>query len=301
MNIKSDFIEKLKEIIKENDLQKGMSLKEVAEKEGLIEKIKDISLELKSKIEAIVAKNNILFDDKYYTFEDLENMCILNKELFSLDIIRFKVTQCLFSVLNNESDEYIKLIGNNDIFCSMKTKTCRECGSVYYYGLDLKEAKIVPFNDNHNCVEVPEIIKTKVRVNGKIGFSNVMRSFSSEIDVNAPSISSKLGKALEIKQWAKHNISRCFVGDQDLHIWMKGDEIVVGNIYKDNDYEKEVEMMKDNGYSDMGHVIIDAWTIHIFNGKAKENEASLIIDTPYKTVMVEHNLKTRSIKITGLK
>ena len=167
--------------------------------------------------------------------------------------------------------------------------------------MDLKEAKIVPFNDNHKCVEVPEIIKTKVRVNGKIGFSNVMRSFSPEIDVNAPSISSKLGKVLEIKQWAKHNISRCFVGDQDLHIWMKGDEIIVGNIYKDNDYEKEVEMMKDNGYSDMGCVIIDAWTIHIFNGKAKEDEASLIIDTPYKTVLIEHNLKTGSIKITGLK
>lgn len=301
MNIKSDFIEKLKEIIKEYNLQKGMSLKEVAEKEGAIEKIKDISLELISKIEAIVDKNNILFDDKYYTLEELEDMCILNKELFSLDIIRFKVTQCLFSILNNESDEYIKLIGNNDIFCSIKTKTCRECDSVYYYGLDLKESKIVPFNGKHKCVEVLEIIKTKVRVNGKIGFSNVMRSFSPEIDVNAPSISSKLGKVLEIKQWAKHNISRCFVGDQDLHIWIKGDEIVVGNIYKDNDYEKEVEMMKDNGYIDMGRVIIDAWTIHIFNGKAKEEEASLIIDTPYKTIMVEHNLKTRSIKITGLK
>jgi len=301
MNIKSDFIEKLKELIKEYNLQKGISLKEVAEKEVVIEKLKDISLELKSKIESILAKNNIFFDVRYYTLEELENMCILNKELFSLDIIRFKVTQCLFSIINNESDEYIKLIGNNDILCSMKTKTCRECGSVYYYGLDLKESKIVPFNGKHKCVEVPEIIKTKVRVNGKIGFSNVMRSFSPEIDVNAPSISSKLGKVLEIKQWAKHNISRCFVGHQDLHVWMKDDEIVVGNIYKDNDYEKEIKMMKDNGYSDMGYVIIDAWTIHIFNGKAKEDEASLIIDTPYKTVMVEHNLKTGSIKITGLK
>lgn len=301
MNIKSDFIEKLKEIIKEYNLQKGMSLKEVAEKEGAIEKIKDISLELISKIEAVVDKNNILFNNKYYTLKELEDMCILNKELFSLDIIRFKVTQYLFSILNSENDEYIKLIGNNDIFCSMKTKTCRECDSVYYYGLDLKESKIVPFNGKHKCVEVPEIIKTKVRVNGKIGFSNVMRSYSPEVDVNAPSISSKLGKILEIKKWAKHNISRCFVGDQDLHVWMKGEEIIVGNIFKDNDYEKEIEIMKDNGYHDMGRIIIDAWTIHIFNGKAKENEASLIIDTPYKTVMVEHNLKTRSIKITGLK
>lgn len=301
MNIKSNFIGKLKEIIKEYNLQKGMSLKEVAEKEGVIEKLKDISLELKSKIESILAKNNIFFDDKYYTIKELEDMRILNKELFSLDVMRFKVTQYLFSILNNESDEYIRLIGSNDIFCSMKTKTCRECDSAYYYGLDLKESKIVPFNGEHKCVDVPEIIKTKVRVNGKIGFSNVMRSFSPEIDVNAPSISSKHGKVLEIKQWAKHNISRCFVGDQDLHIWMKGDEIVVGNIFKDNNYEKEIEMMKDNRYQDMGSVIIDARTIHIFNGKAKEKEASLIIDTPYKTIMVEHNLKNHAIKITGLK
>lgn len=301
MNIKSDFIKKIKEIIKEYDLKKGMSLKEVAEKEGLVEKIKDIALELISKIEKVMEKNNILFEDKYYTIKELEDMRIVNKELFSLDIIRFKVTQYLFSILNNESDEYIRLIGSNDIFCSMRTNTCCECDSVYYYSLDLKEAKIVPFNDQHKCVEVPEIIKTKVRVNGKIGFSNVIRSFSPEIDVNAPGIRSKLGKVLEIKQWARHNISRCFVGDQDLHIWMKGDEIVVGNIFKDNDYEKEVEIMKDNGYHDMGHVIIDAWTIHIFNGKAKKDEASIIINTPYKTVMVEHNLKTHSIKITGLK
>lgn len=130
MNIKSDFIEKLKELIKEYNLQKGISLKEVAEKEGVIEKLKDISLELKSKIESILAKNNIFFDDRYYTLEELENMCILNKELFSLDIIRFKVTQCLFSIINNESDEYIKLIGNNDILCSMKTK---HAGNVAVY------------------------------------------------------------------------------------------------------------------------------------------------------------------------
>ena len=301
MNIKSDFIKKIKEIIKEYHLKKGMSLKEVAEKEGLIEKLKDIALELISKIEKVMEKNNILFDDKYYTIKELEDMGILNKDFFSLDVMRFKITQYLFSILNNESDEYIRLIGSNDIFCSMRTNTCCECDSVYYYGLDLKEVKIVPFNDQHKCVEVPEIIKTKVRVNGKIGFSNVIRSFSPEIDVNAPGINSKLGKVLEIKQWARHNISRCFVGDQDLHIWMKGDEIVVGNIFKDNDYEKEVEIMKDNGYHDMGYVIIDAWTIHIFNGKAKEDEASIIINTPYKTIMVEHNLKTHSIKITGLK
>lgn len=301
MNIKSDFIKKIKEIIKEYHLKKGMSLKEVAEKEKLIEKLKDIALELISKIEKVMEKNNILFDDKYYTIKELEDMGILNKDFFSLDVMRFKITQYLFSILNNESDEYIRLIGSNDIFCSMRTNTCCECDSVYYYGLDLKEVKIVPFNDQHKCVEVPEIIKTKVRVNGKIGFSNVIRSFSPEIDVNAPGIRSKLGKVLEIKQWARHNISRCFVGDQDLHIWMKGDEIVVGNIFKDNDYEKEVEIMKDNGYHDMGHVIIDAWTIHIFNGKAKKDEASIIINTPYKTIMVEHNLKTHSIKITGLK
>lgn len=301
MNIKSNFIEKLKEIIKEYNLKKGMSLKEFAEKEGLSGKIKDIALELISKIEKAIEKNNIIFDDKYYTIKELEDMRIVNKELFSLDVIRFKVTQYLFSMINDESDEYIRFIGNNDVCCSLRTQTCRQCDNIYYYGLDLKEAKIVPFNDQHKCVEVSEIIKTKVRVNGKIGFSNVIRSFSPEIDVNAPGISSKLGKALEIKQWAKHNVARCFVGDQDLHIWMKGDEIVVGNIFKDNNYRKEIEIMKDNGYHDMGCVIIDAWTIHIFNGKAKEDEASLIIDTPYKTIMVEHNLKTRAIKITGLK
>lgn len=301
MNIKTEVIQKIKEIVKHYDFKTNMPLKEVIKTEGVMEKIKNIALEIISKVEKVLSENNILFDGKYYTVKELEDMRILDKKLFDLDIIQFKIAQYLFSVITHESDKHIELIGSNDIYCSIKTKTCRECDNNYSYGLDLIESKIIDFNNQHKCVEVPEIIKTKVRVNGKIGFSNVMRSFSPEIDVNAPSISSKLGKVLEIKQWAKHNISRCFVGDQDLNIWMKDDEIVVGNIFKDNDYEKEMELMKEHGYHDMGHVIIDAWTLHIFNGKSRENEASLIVETPYKTIVVEHNLKTRTIKITGLK
>lgn len=308
MNIKQEIANKLSVLIKDNDLKrysgKDQFIAEIFKDFPFIkEEIVKITKELEEKV-LLTLSEGVLYNNEKITEQQAITQKIIEKGYYESSFLETIVTVIFYCLLQEKEDSFIDFLHDNQLKCSNKEHFCRECSSRYFHALDLEKKEFVVYKDNHKCINLDNEFKVKIKVNGKIGISNFIRSINLPMNFDGPRLGTSLGDYNEMKRWAKKNVARFNVGNSSPIVWKKDEEIIIGNLFEDEkeyDYESSNNKMISEGYEKIGKITTDAWTVCVFNGKAKKDDAEIIIDTSFNTILVEQDQYKNIIKISGIK
>lgn len=308
MNIKQEIANKLSVLIKDNDLKrysgKDQFIAEIFKDFPFIkEEIVKITKELEEKV-LLTLSEGVLYNNEKITEQQAITQKIIEKGYYESSFLETIVTVIFYCLLQEKEDSFIDFLHDNQLKCSNKEHFCWECSSRYFYALDLEKKEFVVYKDNHKCINLDNEFKVKIKVNGKIGISNFMRSINLPMNFDGSQLGTSLGDYNEMKRWAKKNVARFNVGNSSPIVWKKGEEIIIGNLFeneKEYDYESSNNKMITEGYEKIGRITTDAWTVCVFNGRAKKDDAEIIIDTSFNTILVEQDQYKNIIKISGIK
>lgn len=308
MNIKKEILKKLSILIEENDLKKYSGKEqfiiEIFKDYPLIkEEMVKIAKELKDKV-LLTLSEGVLYNNEKITEQQAISQKIIEKGCYESSFLETIVDVNFYCLLQEKEECFIDFLYDNQLKCSNREYFCWECSAKYFYALDLEKKEFVVYKDNHKCINLDDEFKVKIKVNGKIGVSNFMRSIKLPINFDGPKLGTSLGDYNEMKRWSKKNVAHFNVGNISPIVWKKDEEIIIGNLFeneKEYDYEASQNKMISEGYEKIGKIITDAWSLCIFNGNAKKDDAEIVINTSFNTVLVEHDQYTNVIKITGIK
>lgn len=308
MNIKQGIANKLSVLIKDNDLKrysgKDQFIAEIFKDFPFIkEEIVKITKELEEKV-LLTLSEGVLYNNEKITEQQAITQKIIEKGYYESSFLETIVTVIFYCLLQEKEDSFIDFLHDNQLKCSNKEHFCWECSSRYFHALDLEKKEFVVYKDNHKCINLDNEFKVKIKVNGKIGISNFIRSINLPMNFDGPRLGTSLGDYNEMKRWAKKNVARFNVGNSSPIVWKKDEEIIIGNLFEDEkeyDYESSNNKMISEGYEKIGKITTDAWTVCVFNGKAKKDDAEIIIDTSFDTILVEQDQYKNIIKISGIK
>lgn len=308
MNIKQEIANKLSVLIKDNDLKrysgKDQFIAEIFKDFPFIkEEIVKITKELEEKV-LLTLSEGVLYNNEKITEQQAITQKIIEKGYYENSFLETIVTVIFYCLLQEKEDSFIDFLHDNQLKCSNKEHFCWECSSRYFHALDLEKKEFVVYKDNHKCINLDNEFKVKIKVNGKIGISNFIRSINLPMNFDGPRLGTSLGDYNEMKRWAKKNVARFNVGNSSPIVWKKDEEIIIGNLFEDEkeyDYESSNNKMISEGYEKIGKITTDAWTVCVFNGKAKKDDAEIIIDTSFNTILVEQDQYKNIIKISGIK
>lgn len=308
MNIKQEIANKLSVLIKDNDLKrysgKDQFIAEIFKDFPFIkEEIVKITKELEEKV-LLTLSEGVLYNNEKITEQQAITQKIIEKGYYESSFLETIVTVIFYCLLQEKEDSFIDFLHDNQLKCSNKEHFCWECSSRYFHALDLEKKEFVVYKDNHKCINLDNEFKVKIKVNGKIGISNFIRSINLPMNFDGPRLGTSLGDYNETKRWAKKNVARFNVGNSSPIVWKKDEEIIIGNLFEDEkeyDYESSNNKMISEGYEKIGKITTDAWTVCVFNGKAKKDDAEIIIDTSFNTILVEQDQYKNIIKISGIK
>lgn len=312
MNIKQEIANKLSVFIEGNDLKKYAGkeqfIAEIFKDFPFIkEEIVKIAKELEDKV-LLTLSEGVLFNNEKISEKEAISKKIIEKAYYESSFFETIVTVIFYCLLQEKEDSFIDFLHDNQLKCSNKELFCWECSSRYFHAIDLEKKEFVVYKDNHKCINLDNEFKVKIKVNGKIGISNFMRSINLPMNFDGPKLGTSLGDYNEMKRWAKKNVARFNVGNSSPIVWKKGEEIIIGNLFenekekeKEYDYESSNNKMISEGYEKIGKITTDAWTVCVFNGKAKKDDAEIIIDTSFNTVLIEQDQYKNIIKISGIK
>lgn len=308
MNIKQEIANKLSVLIKDNDLKrysgKDQFIAEIFKDFPFIkEEIVKITKELEEKV-LLTLSEGVLYNNEEITEQQAITQKIIEKGYYESSFLETIVTVIFYCLLQEKEDSFIDFLHDNQLKCSNKEHFCWECSSRYFHALDLEKKEFVVYKDNHKCINLDNEFKVKIKVNGKIGISNFIRSINLPMNFDGPRLGTSLGDYNEMKRWAKKNVARFNVGNSSPIVWKKDEEIIIGNLFEDEkeyDYESSNNKMISEGYEKIGKITTDAWTVCVFNGKAKKDDAEIIIDTSFNTILVEQDQYKNIIKISGIK
>lgn len=308
MNIKQEIANKLSVLIKDNDLKrysgKDQFIAEIFKDFPFIkEEIVKITKELEEKV-LLTLSEGVLYNNEEITEQQAITQKIIEKGYYESSFLETIVTVIFYCLLQEKEDSFIDFLHDNQLKCSNKEHFCWECSSRYFHALDLEKKEFVVYKDNHKCINLDNEFKVKIKVNGKIGISNFIRSINLSMNFDGPRLGTSLGDYNEMKRWAKKNVARFNVGNSSPIVWKKDEEIIIGNLFEDEkeyDYESSNNKMISEGYEKIGKITTDAWTVCVFNGKAKKDDAEIIIDTSFNTILVEQDQYKNIIKISGIK
>lgn len=308
MNIKQGIANKLSVLIKDNDLKrysgKDQFIAEIFKDFPFIkEEIVKITKELEEKV-LLTLSEGVLYNNEKITEQQAITQKIIEKGYYESSFLETIVTVIFYCLLQEKEDSFIDFLHDNQLKCSNKEHFCWECSSRYFHALDLEKKEFVVYKDNHKCINLDNEFKVKIKVNGKIGISNFIRSINLPMNFDGPRLGTSLGDYNEMKRWAKKNVARFNVGNSSPIVWKKDEEIIIGNLFEDEkeyDYESSNNKMISEGYEKIGKITTDAWTVCVFNGKAKKDDAEIIIDTSFNTILVEQDQYKNIIKISGIK
>lgn len=308
MNIKQEIANKLSVLIKDNDLKrysgKDQFIAEIFKDFPFIkEEIVKITKELEEKV-LLTLSEGVLYNNEEITEQQAITQKIIEKGYYESSFLETIVTVIFYCLLQEKEDSFIDFLHDNQLKCSNKEHFCWECSSRYFHALDLEKKEFVVYKDNHKCINLDNEFKVKIKVNGKIGISNFIRSINLPMNFDGPRLGTSLGDYNEMKRWAKKNVARFNVGNSSPIVWKKDEEIIIGNLFEDEkeyDYESSNNKMISEGYEKIGRITTDAWTVCVFNGKAKKDDAEIIIDTSFNTILVEQDQYKNIIKISGIK
>lgn len=308
MNIKQEIANKLSVLIKDNDLKrysgKDQFIAEIFKDFPFIkEEIVKITKELEEKV-LLTLSEGVLYNNEKITEQQAITQKIIQKGYYESSFLETIVTVIFYCLLQEKEDSFIDFLHDNQLKCSNKEHFCWECSSRYFHALDLEKKEFVVYKDNHKCINLDNEFKVKIKVNGKIGISNFIRSINLPMNFDGPRLGTSLGDYNEMKRWAKKNVARFNVGNSSPIVWKKDEEIIIGNLFEDEkeyDYESSNNKMISEGYEKIGKITTDAWTVCVFNGKAKKDDAEIIIDTSFNTILVEQDQYKNIIKISGIK
>lgn len=308
MSIKQEIANKLSVLIKDNDLKrysgKDQFIVEIFKDFPFIkEEIVKITKELEDKVLSTLS-DGVLYNNEKITEQQAISQKIIEKGYYENSFLETIITVIFYCLLQEKEDSFIDFLHDNQLKCSNKEHFCWECSSRYFNAIDLEKKEFVVYKDNHKCINLDNEFKVKIKVNGKIGISNFMRSINLPMNFDGPQLGTSLGDYNEMKRWAKKNVARFNVGNSSPIVWKKGEEIIIGNLFeneKEYDYESSNNKMISEGYEKIGRITTDAWTICVFNGKAKKDDAEITIDTSFNTILVEQDQYKNIIKISGIK
>lgn len=308
MNIKQEIANKLSVLIKDNDLKrysgKDQFIAEIFKDFPFIkEEIVKITKELEEKV-LLTLSEGVLYNNEKITEQQAITQKIIEKGYYESSFLETIVTVIFYCLLQEKEDSFIDFLHDNQLKCSNKEHFCWECSSRYFHALDLEKKEFVVYKDNHKCINLDNEFKVKIKVNGKIGISNFIRSINLPMNFDGPRLGTSLGDYNEMKRWAKKNVARFNVGNSSPIVWKKDEEIIIGNLFEDEkeyDYESSNNKMISEGYEKIGKITTDAWTVCVFNRKAKKDDAEIIIDTSFNTILVEQDQYKNIIKISGIK
>lgn len=308
MNIKQEIANKLSVLIKDNDLKKysgkDQFIAEIFKDFPFVkEEIVKITKELEERVLSTLSEG-VLYNNEKIREQQAISQKIIEKGYYESSFLETIVTVIFYCLLQEKEDSVIDFLHNNQLKCSNKEHFCWDCSSRYFHALDLEKKEFVVYKDNHKCINLDNEFKVKIKVNGKIGISNFIRSINLPMNFDGPRLGTSLGDYNEMKRWAKKNVARFNVGNSSPIVWKKDEEIIIGNLFeneKEYDYESSNNKMISEGYEKIGKITTDAWTVCVFNGKAKKDDAEIIIDTSYNTILVEQDQYKNIIKISGIK
>lgn len=308
MNIKQEIINRLTFLIEEHDLKEYIGKHQFIaaifnDYPNIKNEIKEIAKGLNYKVDNTL-NNNLIFEKQNITLDDAIKKELIDPSFFKEDFFEMIIISIFYSLIIGISNEIMDFIHENQVKSSHKEHFCWECSSRYFYALDLEKKEFVVYKDNHKCINLDNEFKVKIKVNGKIGISNFMRSINLPMNFDGPQLGTSLGDYNEMKRWAKKNVARFNVGNSSPIVWKKGEDIIIGNLFENEyeyDYESSNNKMISEGYEKIGKITTDAWTVCVFNGKAKKDDAEIIIDTSFNTILVEQDQYKNIIKISGIK
>lgn len=308
MNIKKEIVNKLSILIEDNDLKKysdkDQFIAEIFKDFPFVkEEIVNIAKELEEKV-LVTLSEGVLYNNEKITEQQAISQKIIEKGYYESSFLETIVTVIFYCTLQEKEDSFIDFLHDNQLKCSNKEHFCWECSSRYFHAIDLEKKEFVVYKDNHKCINLDNEFKVKIKVNGKIGISNFMRSINIPMNFDGPQLGTSLGDYNEMKRWAKKNVARFNVGNSSPIVWKKNEEIIIGNLFeneKEYDYESSKNKMISEGYEKIGRITTDAWTVCVFNGKAKKDDAEIVIDTSFNTILVEQDQYKNIIKISGIK
>lgn len=307
MTLYEEMISQFSHLIDDYDLRRFAAEKNIREAVSeacpdIDNRFDEIAQSLWSKVKPVLS-GQILFQGKFLTYDDAVKKKLIDSGFLDSGILNLLVLINFKCLITKEKNDIFDYISDNQLVCSNTKEFCWECSSRYLHALDIEKKEIVVFRDSHKCVEIDPVFKTKLKINGKLGLANIVYSVDVPHDFDAPQLGTRLGDLHEMKRWAKRNVGRFPVGNSAPEVWRKDDEVLILNPFESYDgisYDEAYEKMKASGYEKIGKIITDAWTVCVFNGQAKSDDAQMIIDLPFKTVVAEYNSETNIIKITGV-
>jgi len=307
MTLYEDMISQLSRLIDSYDLRRFAAEKNIKEAVSkaypdIDNRFDEIAQSLWSKVSPVLS-DQILFQGEIFSYDDAVKKKLIDSGFLDSRILNLLVLINFKCLITKEKNDIFDFLCDNQLVCSNIKEFCWECSSHYLYALDVEKKEIVVFRDSHKCVKIDPIFKTKLKINGKLGLANIVHSVDVPHDFDAPQPGTRLGNLHEMKRWAKRNVGRFPVGNSSPEVWRKDNEILILNPVENHDgisYDEAYEKMKFSGYEKIGEIITDAWTVCVFNGQAKAEDAQIVIDLPFKTVVAEYNSETNIIKITGV-
>lgn len=307
MTLYQDMISKLNRLIDSYDLRRFAAepnIKEAVSKAytDIDNRFDEIAQSLWSKVRPVLS-GQILFQGKFLTYDDAVKQKLIDSSFLDSRILNLLVLINFKCLITKEKNNTFDFLFDDQLVCSNTKEFCWECSGRYLHALDIDKKEIIVFRDAHKCVEIDPVFKTKLKINGKLGLANVVHSVNVPHDFDAPQLGTCLGDLHEMKRWAKRNVGRFLVGNSSPEVWRKDNEVLIVSPFENQDeisYNEAYEKMKASGYENIGKIITDAWTVCVFNGQAKVDDAQLVIDMPFKTVVAEYNADTNIIKITGV-
>ena len=227
MNIKQEIANKLSVLIKDNDLKrysgKDQFIAEIFKDFPFIkEEIVKITKELEEKV-LLTLSEGVLYNNEKITEQQAITQKIIEKGYYESSFLETIVTVIFYCLLQEKEDSFIDFLHDNQLKCSNKEHFCWECSSRYFHALDLEKKEFVVYKDNHKCINLDNEFKVKIKVNGKIGISNFIRSINLPMNFDGPRLGTSLGDYNEMKRWAKKNVARFNVGNSSPIVWKKDD------------------------------------------------------------------------------
>lgn len=307
MTLYEEMISQLSHLIDNYDLRRFAAEKNIREAVSeacpdIDTRFDEIAQSLWNKVRPVLS-GPILFQGKFLTYDVAVKQKLIDSGFLDSRILNLLVLINFKCLITKEENDIFDFLCDDQLVCSNTKAFCWECSSRYLHALDIEKKEIVVFKNAHKCVEIEPVFKTKLKINGKLGLANVVHSVNIPHDFDAPQLGTRLGDLHEMKRWAKRNVGRFLVGNSSPEVWRKDNEVLIFNPFENEDeisYDEACEKMTASGYEKIGKIITDAWTVCVFNGQAKADDAQLVIDMPFKSIAAEYNADTNIIKITGV-